>query len=224
MVSAIYYMMYCKHQKMITTKSGKVSENMMELEETICLKPIFQKSTLEWNISFYISNTLTQHHLLCLYGFWVPILLVLSMSYTFTEKQSPYKVTTKIFVACLKIGKAPAAYPVTEGKPDDCHSQCAHLLSFLHGPWISHSPSSHLLSTTYMSAGTLRPNITFKTEYTFQSLGVRGGETISQSRRQTTPLTTGRENTRQPLGSGLTDSVLWIPFAIKSAAFKGHFR
>lgn len=41
MGGAIYYMIYCKHQKMITTKSGKVSENMMELEETICLKSIY---------------------------------------------------------------------------------------------------------------------------------------------------------------------------------------
>lgn len=55
-------MMYCKHQKVITPKSGKVSGDMMELEETICLKSIFQKSTLEWNISFYVSNTLFGPH------------------------------------------------------------------------------------------------------------------------------------------------------------------
>lgn len=77
---------------------------------------------------------LTQDNLLCLYDFWVPILSALSMSYTLTEKQSYYKVTIKICVACLKIGKTPPTHAVAEGKPDNSHIQCAHCYLYLFPP------------------------------------------------------------------------------------------
>lgn len=59
---------------------------------------------MESNFLFFFQTPywdLAQHRLLLLYGSWVPT-LVLSMSYTSTEKQSPHKVTTPARLSLLQ--------------------------------------------------------------------------------------------------------------------------
>lgn len=141
MVSTVYYMMYCKHQKVITPKSGKVSGDMMELEETICLKSIFQKSTLEWNISFYVSNTL--------FG---PNTALSSLPFRFLSSNTisviykSHRETVTVQGHCKDfvwpVSKQVRLHqPILMQKEHliNYHKQCTHSLPLLCGPWISQS-------------------------------------------------------------------------------------